>query len=84
MGWFFGLKLHLVINEKGEIVNACVTPGNKDDRTPVRNLVVALKGLLFGDKGYIDHKLFDELYQRGLKLVTGIKKRDIPKSCVWR
>jgi len=74
MGWFFGLKLHLVINHKGDIMNACLTPGNVDDRSPVPTLVQSLKGLLFGDKGYIDHKLFEVLYTKGLKLVTGIKK----------
>lgn len=73
MGWFFGFKLHLIINEKGELLYAMLTPGNVDDRQPVRKMTTHIKGLLFGDKGYIDHKLFNELYQRGLKLITGIK-----------
>jgi len=74
MGWFFGFKLHLVINEKGELLNAILTPGNVDDRTPVRELTLKLAGLLFGDKGYVDKDLFHDLYERGLKLVTGIKR----------
>jgi hypothetical protein len=74
MGWFFGFKLHLVINEKGELLNAQLTPGNVDDRKPVRHMVHRLKGLLFGDKGYIDKILFHELYKNGLKLITGLKK----------
>jgi hypothetical protein len=73
-GWFFGLKLHVVINKKGEIQGAMITPGNVDDRTPVPALTKRLKGLLFGDKGYISQTLFQNLYQKGLKLVTGIKK----------
>jgi hypothetical protein len=71
IGWFFGFKLHLVINEKGELSNALLTPGNVDDHQPVRKLT----GLLFGDKGYVDKNLFNDLYERGLKLVTGIKKK---------
>ncbi len=74
MGWFFGFKLHLVINEKGELLNAHLTPGNVDDRKPVRQMVHRLKGLLFGDKGYIDKILFHDLYENGLKLITGLKK----------
>jgi hypothetical protein len=74
MGWFFGFKLHLVINEKGELLNALLTPGNVDDRKPVREMTTKLVGLLFGDKGYIDNDLFHDLYERGLKFVTGIKK----------
>lgn len=74
MGWFFGFKLHLVINENGELLNALLTPGNVDDRVPIRQMTAKLTGLLFGDKGYIDHALFRDLFERGLKLVTGIKK----------
>lgn len=73
-GWFFGLKLHLVANEKGEIHGLQLTPGNVDDRVTVPCLTKRLTGLLFGDKGYIKQELFDDLYARGLKLVTGIKK----------
>ena len=73
MGWFFGFKLHLIINEKGELLSAHLTPGNVDDRKPVRKMTEHIMGLLFGDKGYIDKNLFHDLFQRGLKLVTGIK-----------
>ena len=75
MGWFFGLKLHLIINENGELLSVQLTPGNVDDRKPVRQMTSRLVGLLFGDKGYIDQNLFRDLYDRGLKLVTGIKKK---------
>jgi hypothetical protein len=74
-GWFFGFKLHLIINEQGEIQNVRVTQGNVDDRVPVPSMIKKLKGLLFGDKGYIKKELFDELYKNGLKLVTGIKSQ---------
>lgn len=73
-GWFFGLKLHVVINEKGEIQGAMITSENVDDRTPVPCLTQRLKGLLFGDRGYVSQTLFQHLHQKGLKLVTGIKK----------
>ncbi len=35
MGWFFGFKLHLIINDRGEILNFMFTPGNVDDRKPL-------------------------------------------------
>lgn len=73
-GWFFGFKLHLVINEIGEIQALTVTKGNVDDRKPVPNLTEKLTGLLFGDKGYIKKELFQKLFDRGLKLVTKLKK----------
>ncbi|EER21163.1 ISPg3, transposase [Rickettsia endosymbiont of Ixodes scapularis] len=73
-GWFFGFKLHLLINELGEIQGLKLTPGNIDDRVPVPEITKRITGLLFGDKCYIKQELFDELYVREIKLVTGIKK----------
>lgn len=74
MGWFFGFKLHLVINDKGEIMAFKLTAGNVDDRTPVPDLVKYLTGKLIGDKGYISQELFKKLFENGLQLVTRLKK----------
>ena len=35
LGWFYGFKLHLVINEKGDLLDVALTPGNTDDRKPL-------------------------------------------------
>jgi hypothetical protein len=61
MGWFFGFKLHLIVNDRGEILNLALTPGNVDDRTPVPDLAHELFGKLFGDKGYISQALAQQL-----------------------
>lgn len=74
MGWFFGFKLHLIINERGGLVAVKVTAGNVDDRTYVSEMTKKIVGKLFGDKGYISAELFDELMQRGLQLITNVKK----------
>ena len=73
MDWFFGFKLHLVINDCGELLALRLTPGNTDDRQPVPELVKGLFGKLFGDKGYISHTLFETLYDDGVQLVTRLK-----------
>lgn len=75
MGWFLGFKLHLVINAKGEIQGVMLTAGNVDDRTPVSAMTQRLRGLLLGDKGYINQTLFEELYARGLKLITNVRAK---------
>lgn len=74
IGWFFGFKLHLIINECGEILAFKITPGNVDDRVPVPDLTKNLWGWLFGDKGYIKQKLWSELWSKNLKLITPLKK----------
>lgn len=73
-GWFYGLKLHIVINHKAEIMAVKITPGNMDDRAVLDGMTRTLEGKLYTDKGYIDTKLFEKLWKRGLHLVTGIRR----------
>ncbi len=74
VGWFFGLKVHLVINNHGELIAFKITKGNVHDGAAATSLLNALEGLAFGDKGYIGKKLFDELLKKGLKLITRKRK----------
>lgn len=83
MGWFFGFKLHLVINDQGELLAFYLTPGNVDDRKPVPKLAERLFGKLFGDKGYISQALFDQLLQQDVQLITGIRKNMQNRLMPW-
>jgi hypothetical protein len=74
VGWFYGFKLHLVINDCGELLAFHVTPGNVDDRAPVPKLVKGLTGKIFGDKGYISRALFEALFEEGIQLITRLRK----------
>ncbi len=75
MGWFYGLKVHLVINDRGEILACQITPGNVDDRKPVPDLCKRLFGKLIADRGYISQPLFEQLLETfNLQLITRIKK----------
>lgn len=60
---FFGFKLHLVVNERGELLNMTLTPGNTDDRKPVKDLLQGLFGKIFADRGSVSKKLALELLQ---------------------
>ncbi len=75
-GWFYGFKLHLVINDCGEILSFCLTAGNVDDRNPkvMEHLTKNIFGKLFADKGYISQKLFENLWNKGIQLITKQKK----------
>lgn len=76
MGWFFGFKLHIVINERGEIIDFLLTQGNVDDRYPLKNRRFHDKvfGKIFADRGYIGKELFEDLFVDGIHLVTKIRK----------
>lgn len=75
MGWFFGFKLHLIINKKGEILNFILASGDIDDRESLKyeNFVKQIYGKLVADKGYISKELFNKLFVNGIQLVTKIK-----------
>ena len=82
IGWFFGFKLHLISNDKGEILDFMLTPGNVDDREPLKdkNFHNRVFGKLFGDKGYISKDLFEQMFVDGVHLVTKIRKN--MKNCL--
>ena len=74
VGWYFGFKLHLIINEQGELLAVALTPGNTDDRQPVPEMSKNLIGKLFGDRGYVSQALFELLFERGLELISKRRK----------
>ena len=74
MGWFYGFKVHLIVNEKGELLATQLTLGNTDDRIALEDMAEAVHGKVFGDKGYISKDLFERLRQRNIELITTIKK----------
>jgi len=74
MGWFYGFKLHLVVNDLGELLAFHLTPGNVDDRKPVPRMTSRLFGKLFADKGYISQALFAQLFAQGLELITHVRR----------
>ena len=75
MGWFFGFKLHLIVNDKGETLNFVFMSGNVYDREPLKQgkFVENIKGKLYADKGYIGQALFENFFLNGIQLVTKVK-----------
>ena len=78
MGWFYGFKLHLIINHKGEILGTKLTAGNVDDRKPVPEMAKGLFGKLYGDKGYVSKALKSKLFDQDVELITNVRKNMKP------
>jgi hypothetical protein len=75
LGWFYGFKLHLVVNERGQLLAIQLTAGHIDDRKPVPTLTKHLFGKLFGDRGYLSHALFEQLRKiQQVQLITKLRK----------
>ena len=75
MGWFHGFKLHIIINDKGEILNFTITQANVDDRKPLKQerFLDKIYGKLFADKGYIGKNLMQLLFVDGIQLITSVR-----------
>ena len=76
LGWFFGFKLHLIINDRGELMSFYLSKANVDDRNirVLTNMTESIFGKLFGDKGYISKALSELLFQDGIQLITKVRK----------
>lgn len=84
MGWFYGFKLHLIVNFKGEIVAAKVTTANVHDTKPVEEMASELPDKLYGDKGYLSKALESNLLDKGVSLITTVRKNMKAKAMsVW-
>ncbi|MEO1289101.1 MAG: IS982 family transposase [Chloroflexota bacterium] len=79
MGWIFGFKLHLVMNDIGKLIAVHLTPGNVDDRRPLPTLFKQVFGNVFGDKGYLSQDLKDQFCEQGIDLVTAILQNMTPQ-----
>jgi hypothetical protein len=74
MGWFFGLKLHMVINPLGEIMSFKVPSGATDDRAPLADLLKNLRGWLFGDRGYLGQEFIEKIKKKGVDVFTRVRR----------
>jgi IS5 family transposase len=78
MGWFYGMKLHVVVNHQGELERFTLTPGHVHDVNKAEELLSGLQGLAAGDRGYISKDLAAYLEEDGLKLITTLRKNMKP------
>ena len=79
-GWFYGFQVHLVSNDRGELLGFCLTPGNVDDRRPVPHLAQRLYGKLFGDKGYLSQPLLERLLEEHHVLLLTKRRKNMPNA----
>jgi len=82
MGWLVdqirstGWKLHLLINQYGQMVSFLLTPANVADNNALvlNGLLDRLQGQCYGDRRYLT-KIFAHFYQRGLEIITKIGRK---------
>lgn len=72
-GWFYGFKLHIIVNDQGELLGFQLTAGNVSDLSVLPAMTEKLFGKLFGDKGYISQNMFDQLFAQGIELITKLR-----------
>lgn len=78
MGWFYGFKLHLLINDVGDLLDVALTPGKTDDRQLLETFAQRLHGSLYGDRGYISQDIREWLREAGINLVYKVRRNMDP------
>ncbi|MDE0012525.1 MAG: IS982 family transposase [Candidatus Poribacteria bacterium] len=80
LGWFYGFKLHLVINDTGDLLDVVLTPGNTDDRKPLCGMEPdgQFHDTLYGDRGYISEDLPEKIRKQEVNLVYKVRKNMDP------
>lgn len=75
LGWFYGFKMHVVINREAQLVNFLLTSGNVADNnhTVLNYLLQAVTGKVYGDKGYLS-ALKETLLTKGVDLVAKLRR----------
>ena len=65
----------MICNERGELLDFMITPGDVDDRKPLeyKIFVEFIYGKLVGDNVYIGRNLFERLFVDGIQLITKLK-----------
>ena len=74
MGWFFDCKLHLVINQLGEVISTALSNGHIADIKMVEQLVKGLRAKLYADRGCISQNLKQSPENQGIELITYHRK----------
>jgi len=78
MDWFYGFKLHIIIDDCGELVAFFISAGNMDDRKALCRMAKWVKGKLFGDKGYVSKELRETLWEQGIELISKVRRNMKP------
>lgn len=72
-GFYFGFKLHFLMDMHGQPLNFRVTAANVDDRRALRTMLDGFRGTVVGDKGYLSAQLSKDLAKSGIRLLTRVK-----------
>ena len=80
-GWFYGFKLHLLINEHKQAVSFTITAGNKADNSVIKELTQrGIQGYIIGDSGYLLKKEDrEELENKGISVLAR-KRKNMKKN----
>lgn len=78
-GWFYGLKMHLIVDLRGKFLSLKFTSGNGNERQEAVNLVQGINGWIVADAGYVSEKLAKELYLEGKRIFIAKPRANMKK-----
>jgi IS5 family transposase len=79
-GTKFGVKLHLIVDEKQRVQNFILKPGSMHDVSCAEEVLKNFRGIVIGDKGYCSEPLANHLQTKGIRLIARHRKNMIPNT----
>ena len=75
MGWFYGCKLHVLVNAQGQLIQPQLLNGHTSNIKLLPKLAQGYVGKIFGSRGYISETLEDKLRTQDIELITYHRKK---------
>lgn len=78
MGWFYGCKLHVLVDAQVQFIQTQLSNGHTSDIKILPKLAQGYIGKIFGDRGYISETLKEKLVKQDIELITYHRKNMRP------
>ena len=72
-GWFYGFRLHIIVNEWMEILGCKIASGSKDERKVLASMWDNIIGMIVADAGYIGKQWAEKAKEGGKVLFAAVR-----------
>ena len=78
IGWFYGLKLHIICDDKGDLICIAFTSGNVDDRIPLKDFLKQIQNSIIGaDAGYCSKDIQEKAIRENNNILLAATRKNM-------
>jgi hypothetical protein len=85
IGWYYGIKLHIICDENGNLIDLAFTTSTVDDRIPLAGFLKRIFGKIIGaDGGYCGQNVINKAKETGNIVLATVRKNMKTISTKWQ